>query len=66
MEVFETDKFNEKLDIQPVSKERLRNTIVSPKKLLKTGDIVVSEMRLGETRTGIYISMYDYANYDYG
>ena len=66
MEVFGTDKFNEKLDIQPVSKERLRNAIVSPKKLLKTGDIVVSEMRFGETRTGIYISMYDYANYDYG
>lgn len=64
--IYKDKSLNEKLDIQPVSKERLRNTIVSPKKLLKTGDIVVSEMRLGETRTGIYISMYDYANYDYG
>lgn len=36
-----TEQLSEKLNIQPISNDRLKNTLLKPKQMLKTGDIVM-------------------------
>ena len=66
MEILDTKKNSKKLNIQPVTKERLFNESVPPKERLQTGDIV-----LGCTRDGrrhvcyVFVTAEDYFKYNY-
>lgn len=66
MEILDTKKFNEKLNIQPVSKERLFNESVPPKERLQTGDIVFGCTRDGRRHVCyVFVTAEDYFKYNY-
>lgn len=68
MKILNTSQFNEKLDIQPMSKERLDNIFI-PKSAedmradFKTGDIVSLSINSGVD--GVFVSRNDLTEYKY-
>lgn len=61
MEILDLKQFNERLNIQPISKERLKNT-KTPKRLLQSGDFVVIDIDFSPSTKNIpyvYISKED-------
>lgn len=67
MEILNARRFNEKLNIQPITKERLKNAKM-PKMLLQSGDFIVMDLDFSPSTNNVefvYISKEDFDKHYY-